>query len=191
MESGDPTTGWENNQEGDSGQLEHVCGQPGDQLRGRFDKETRWTLMISRVPRGARLGFIIHYNGELCYSGLWGRGGASDFRLCCNQGETHVHTWTQTHLLQRAVTYCVWECRWSYADARVRRHTRTPHCFIYRLYQYQSYCCCPLKTISSISEVQTSLQCGHCTVAQLKGSRFPVSQRPQHMAVVLIIEYNI
>lgn len=41
MESGDQTTGRENNQEGDSGQLEHVCGQPGDQLRGRFNEEAR------------------------------------------------------------------------------------------------------------------------------------------------------
>lgn len=40
MDPGDHTTGRENDQEGDSGQLEHVCGQPGNQLWGRFDKET-------------------------------------------------------------------------------------------------------------------------------------------------------
>lgn len=39
------TPGWENNQEGDSGQLEHVCWQPGDQLRGRFNKKARRALM--------------------------------------------------------------------------------------------------------------------------------------------------
>lgn len=33
--------GWEDHQEGDSGQLEHVCRQPSHQLRGRSDKETR------------------------------------------------------------------------------------------------------------------------------------------------------
>lgn len=64
MESGDQTTGRENNQEGDSGQLEHVCWEPSDQLWGRFNEKTWWTL----------ISFIFIYTlqncGEFGYSGF-------------------------------------------------------------------------------------------------------------------------
>lgn len=69
MESGDQTTGRENNEEGNSGQLEHVCGQPSDQLWGRFNEETWWTLMKYHL-----YSFILCNCGEFGYSGsgVWG-----------------------------------------------------------------------------------------------------------------------
>ena len=95
VKSGHQTSGRENHQEGDSGQLEHVCGQSGDQLRWRFNEETWGTLMNCHV---------FHCYGKLDYSGFTAGMGlslvtkvSSNCLLCCSEEYSHVPMFIYAH----------------------------------------------------------------------------------------------
>lgn len=128
------TTGRENNQEGDSGQLEHVCGQSGDQLRRRFNQETRRALTGWRRRNLVVLVTRHSLHGGFCYHGYpglgtgWGKGIIAIQRLKTHSNYHHH--------------FCVRES--SVADAHIsglfHYYTKNPQkkWFIYIFGQYST-----------------------------------------------------